>query len=92
MSNTRDPLSNLLNVQTIQEIDNLDLLNQSLCFQGNLNPETLLIGGERLNNEVDDILLAFSNKPHIFNLGHGVLPETPIENVKQLVNKIRNNS
>ena len=50
------------------------------------------MGKERLDNEVDDILLAFNNKPHIFNLGHGVLPETPTENVRQLINKIRNNS
>ncbi len=81
-----------ISLDTQFNIDNLDLLNQALCFQGNLNPETLLVGKERLDNEVDDILLAFNNKPHIFNLGHGVLPETPTENVRQLINKIRNNS
>jgi uroporphyrinogen decarboxylase len=56
-----------------------------------LSPETLLIGGDNLNKEAENILLAFKNKPHIFNLGHGVLPKTPIDNVKQLVNKIRGN-
>ena len=69
----------------------LDLLNQNLCFQGNLNPESLLMGGDSLDKEAENILLAFKNKPHIFNLGHGVLPKTPTDNVKQLINKIRGN-
>jgi uroporphyrinogen decarboxylase len=49
------------------------------------------MGGDNLNKEAENILLAFKNKPHIFNLGHGVLPETPTDNVKQLINKIRGN-
>ena len=80
-----------ISLDTKFDLHKLDSLNQNLCFQGNLNPETLLIGGDNLNKEVENILLAFKNKPHIFNLGHGVLPKTPIDNVKQLINKIRGN-
>jgi len=38
---------------------------------------------------VDDILQATDGKPHIFNLGHGILPETPIAHVEQLLKRIR---
>ena len=80
-----------ISLDTQFDLHKLDSLNQNLCFQGNLSPETLLMGGDNLNKEVENILLAFKNKPHIFNLGHGVLPKTPIDNVKQLINKIRGN-
>ena len=80
-----------ISLDTQFDLHKLDSLNQNLCFQGNLSPETLLMGGDNLNKEAENILLAFKNKPHIFNLGHGVLPKTPIDNVKQLINKIRGN-
>lgn len=44
-----------------------------------------------MDKELEEILLAFRDYPHIFNLGHGVLPETPIKNVERLVQKVRNN-
>jgi uroporphyrinogen decarboxylase len=59
------------------------------ALQGNLDPLALLAGGEALDRGVDDILAAFSNCPHIFNLGHGILPQTPIENVERLVARVR---
>lgn len=64
---------------------------QSLVpVQGNLHPETLLKGGAALEKEALEILETFSDKPFIFNLGHGVIKETPPEHVQQLTDIIRN--
>lgn len=57
--------------------------------QGNLDPLALLVGGEVLDRAVDAILEAFTHGPFIFNLGHGVLPDTPIEHVERLVARVR---
>jgi uroporphyrinogen decarboxylase len=57
--------------------------------QGNVNPETLRTGGEALDREVDTVLEAFASGPHIFNLGHGILPDTPIANVERMLKRIR---
>lgn len=57
--------------------------------QGNLDPICLLAGGARLDESVDRILEAFQDKPHIFNLGHGILPQTPIENVERMIDRVR---
>jgi uroporphyrinogen decarboxylase len=57
--------------------------------QGNLDPLALLAGGAALDGAVASILQAFSDGPFIFNLGHGVLPETPVENVVRLVERVR---
>jgi uroporphyrinogen decarboxylase len=60
--------------------------------QGNLDPLALLAGGEALDRSVDAILAAFAQGPFIFNLGHGVLPETPISHVERLVERVRRGS
>ncbi len=57
--------------------------------QGNLDPLALLAGGEALDRSIDAILAALSRGPFIFNLGHGVLPETPIAHVERLVARVR---
>jgi uroporphyrinogen decarboxylase len=57
--------------------------------QGNLDPLALIAGGDVLKDAVQNILSAFENRPHIFNLGHGILPDTPIENVELLLNLVR---
>jgi uroporphyrinogen decarboxylase len=57
--------------------------------QGNLDPLALLAGGVALDRAVDSIMEAFSDGPFIFNLGHGVLPDTPVENVARLVERVR---
>lgn len=57
-------------------------------LQGGLNPETLVQGGERLATEVQQILQAHAGTPYIFNLGHGILPHTPLAHVEQLVNLV----
>jgi uroporphyrinogen decarboxylase len=58
-------------------------------IQGNLDPLALLAGGAALDRSVDAILAALSHGPFIFNLGHGVLPETPIRHVERLVARVR---
>jgi uroporphyrinogen decarboxylase len=57
--------------------------------QGNLDPVVLLAGGEPLERAIDATLEAFANGPYIFNLGHGVLPETPVEHVERLIARVR---
>jgi uroporphyrinogen decarboxylase len=58
-------------------------------IQGNLDPLALLAGGDTLDRTVDAILDAFAGGPFIFNLGHGVLPDTPVAHVEQLVARVR---
>jgi uroporphyrinogen decarboxylase len=60
--------------------------------QGNLDPMALLAGGAALDREVDAVLESFSEKPFIFNLGHGILPETPIAHVERMVARVRRSS
>ena len=57
--------------------------------QGNLDPLALLAGGPALDRAIDAILEAFASRPFIFNLGHGILPETPIAHVEQMVKRVR---
>ena len=66
-----------------------DQIQSRRPVQGNLDPLALLAGGTALDREVDSILAAFSAKPFIFNLGHGILPETPIAHVEQMVARVR---
>jgi uroporphyrinogen decarboxylase len=56
-----------------------------LPVQGNLDPLALIAGGEALRSATRRILDAFADRPHIFNLGHGIQQTTPIANVEQLV-------
>jgi len=63
--------------------------NLGCALQGNLDPIALIAGGAALDRAVDNILAATAGKPHIFNLGHGILPETPIAHVEQLLKRIR---
>jgi uroporphyrinogen decarboxylase len=57
--------------------------------QGNLDPVVLLVGGGALDRAVDRIMDNFTAGPFIFNLGHGVLPDTPVAHVEQLVARVR---
>ena len=54
-------------------------------MQGNLDPLALLAGGAALDRGVDAILEAFGGGPFIFNLGHGILPDTPIAHVERML-------
>ena len=60
-------------------------LPPKLPLQGNLDPLALIAGGTPLQVAVKRILDAFADRPHIFNLGHGILPDTPIAHVEQLI-------
>jgi uroporphyrinogen decarboxylase len=61
-----------------------------LPVQGNLDPEALRSGGEILDRAIDDVLEAFSAGPFIFNLGHGILPDTPVAHVERMLARVRN--
>jgi uroporphyrinogen decarboxylase len=62
---------------------------QSMIVQGNLSPEILVKGGEILMHNVQSILKNLAQGPFIFNLGHGILPETPVDHVYKLVELVR---
>jgi uroporphyrinogen decarboxylase len=58
-------------------------------LQGNLDPLALVAGGEGLDRAVDAILAVAEGRPHVFNLGHGILPETPIAHVERMLKRVR---
>ncbi len=60
-------------------------LPAGLGVQGNLDPLRLLAGGEQMDARIRQIVAAFRDRPHIFNLGHGIVPETPIAHVERLI-------
>jgi uroporphyrinogen decarboxylase len=64
-------------------------LPSGLPVQGNLDPLALIAGGEALESAVRRILKSFADRPHVFNLGHGILPDTPIAHVEQLIALVR---
>lgn len=64
-------------------------LPDGLPVQGNLDPLALLTGGAALENAVARILSVFAGRPHIFNLGHGIVKETPIAHVERLLELVR---
>ena len=64
-------------------------LGKAVALQGNLDPIVLIAGGSALVQGVDAILEATRNVPFIFNLGHGILPETPIAHVEELIARVR---
>ncbi len=64
-------------------------LPAGLPVQGNLDPLRLLAGGEQMEARIEEIIAAFADRPHIFNLGHGIVPETPIEHVERLVEIVK---
>ena len=57
--------------------------------QGNVDPLALLAGGAALDREVDAVMAALAGGPFIFNLGHGILPPTPIAHVEQMLKRVR---
>ncbi len=64
-------------------------LPADMPVQGNLDPLALIVGGADLDTAIDRILAAFVERPHVFNLGHGILPDTPIAHVEQLIARVR---
>jgi uroporphyrinogen decarboxylase len=64
-------------------------LPPGVASQGNLDPMALVAGGEALAAETRIVLEAVRGRPHIFNLGHGIVPQTPPEHVAELVRLVR---
>lgn len=60
------------------------VLPENIIIQGNLDPISLVVGGDPMYKATEGILKALAHRPFIFNLGHGVLPSTPPENVEAL--------
>ena len=87
---TSHPGINALSLDTSADVNWVAREIQSKkTIQGNLDPFALIAGGRALDESVDRIKKAFDGKPYIFNLGHGILPETPIAHVEQLVARVR---
>lgn len=66
-----------------------DEIQRLVPVQGNLDPQVLRTGGAELDREVAAIRAAFGTGPFVFNLGHGILPDTPIAHVERLVELVR---
>ena len=64
-------------------------LPADMPVQGNLDPLALIAGGTALDSAIDHILDTLADRPHIFNLGHGILPDTPIAHVERLIARVR---
>jgi uroporphyrinogen decarboxylase len=60
-----------------------------IAIQGNLDPLVLIAGGAALDRAIDDVLENYASGRLIFNLGHGILPETPIAHVEQMIKRVR---
>ena len=69
-----------------------DVLQPRVAVQGNVDPLALLAGGAALDREVDDVMATLSGGPLIFNLGHGILPDTPIAHVERMLRRVREKS
>jgi uroporphyrinogen decarboxylase len=63
-------------------------IQKTRTIQGALDPLCLLAGGAGLDREVESLLFAWSSGPYVFNLGHGILPPTPIAHVEQVLAKV----
>ena len=67
----------------------LKAVPESIAVQGHLDPVLLIEGGPAMERRVREILEAYKGRPHIFNLGHGVRPDTPIAHVERVVEIVR---
>lgn len=66
-----------------------EMIQNKVAIQGNLDPLALLAGGDALDRAVDAILSDLGGSRFIFNLGHGILPPTPIAHVEQMLARVR---
>ena len=64
-------------------------VQSTVAVQGNVDPLVLIAGGAALDQAVDDVLLNYAKGRLIFNLGHGILPETPIAHVERMIARVR---
>ena len=66
-----------------------DRVPATIVTQGNVHPETLVEGGAALDAAVDGVRAATDGLPHIFNLGHGITPQTPVAHVERMLARLR---
>jgi uroporphyrinogen decarboxylase len=67
----------------------IEVTPERMPLQGNLDPQTLVVGGDVLERAARDVLIAFRPAPHIFNLGHGITPNAKPENLEHLVRIVK---
>ena len=75
--------------ETVDPVWANSILPLELPVQGNLDPLALLTGGAALDSGIDRVLAAFPERPHVFNLGHGIGQHTPIAHVEHLLTRLR---
>jgi uroporphyrinogen decarboxylase len=78
-----------LGCDTAMALSEMRTLGGTVAVQGNLDPFLLVAGGALFESRVRTIIGALDGVPHIFNLGHGIVPETPIEHVTRLIELVR---
>lgn len=66
-----------------------NIICKNVAIQGNIDPIILLSGGDTLNRSIKSLLIDLHDRPFIFNLGHGIVPQTPPEHVAALVQQVR---
>ncbi len=76
-------------LDSVTDVRAARLAAPGVVTQGNLDPLLLRTGGEALRRGVAEILEAVQGHPHIFNLGHGITPDVPVEHVQALIDEIR---
>lgn len=81
--------ANAISVDTQTSIASARAAFPKGATQGNLDPVALIAGGAALRTAVEEILRQIKGTPHIFNLGHGIRPETPIAHVEELLRLVR---
>jgi uroporphyrinogen decarboxylase len=81
------------NCVAVDHLTDIEFVHRSIpkdiAIQGNIDPLCLVTGGYVLKKEVDYLLNLITDRPYIFNLGHGIVPETPEENVAEIMSYIR---
>ena len=75
--------------ETVDPVWADSVLPAGMPVQGNLDPLALMAGGAALDQGIDRVLAAFSDRPHVFNLGHGIGQHTPIAHVEALIARVR---
>jgi len=64
-------------------------VEDTVALQGNLDPIAVIAGGAAMRDQAKNIALSMRGRPHVFNLGHGILPQTPPDHVQELVSTVR---
>ena len=83
------------NCVAVDHLTDIEFVHKSIpkeiVIQGNIDPLCLVTGGDVLKKEADYLLNLIRDRPYIFNLGHGIVPETPEQNVAEIISYIREN-